>query len=88
MFRSFDRYFDLRLLERWIEWLNATWWFYLVIGSTLVLTGVAIVLWPPLLAVIVAAFLIAIGLAIIVAGWRIRQERNRYRRYKREILGF
>ena len=88
MFRSFDRYFDLRPLERWIEWLNATWWFYLAIGLGLILTGAAIVLWPPLLAVIVAAFVITAGITIIIAGWQIRRERNRYRRYKRDILGF
>jgi len=56
MFRTFDRYFDLRPLERWIDWLNATWWFHLILG--------------------------------IVVGWHIRQERNRYERYKREILSF
>jgi len=88
MFRTFDRYFDLRPLERWIDWLNATWWFHLILGLTLILTGVAIVLWPPLLAIIVAAFLITAGIIIIVVGWHIRQERNRYERYKREILSF
>ncbi|MDY7040440.1 MAG: hypothetical protein SVX38_06225 [Chloroflexota bacterium] len=88
MFRTFDRYFDLRPLERRIGWLSATWWLYLVLGLFLILTGVAIVIWPPLLAVIVAAFLITVGMIVIFTGWQIRRERNRYRRYKRDILGF
>ncbi|MBC7251478.1 MAG: hypothetical protein H5T62_14495 [Anaerolineae bacterium] len=88
MFHAFYRYFDLRPLERRIEWLNTTWWFYLALGLALILTGLAIVLWPPLLAIIVAAFLISGGIVTIFIGWQIRRERNRYRQYKRDILGF
>ncbi len=81
-----DRYFDLRPSDFWAKELNSLWWFHLLLGLSLIGLGVAIVIFPQLLAILVASALIAVGVGIISLGWQVREARDRYRRLKRDVL--
>jgi uncharacterized membrane protein HdeD (DUF308 family) len=80
------RYFDLRPLDYLTAELSALWWFYLSQGLALVLLGIAVIIWPDLLAVLAAAFFIAIGVVLITLGWRVRRVKRSYETFKRTIL--
>jgi uncharacterized membrane protein HdeD (DUF308 family) len=80
------RYFDLRPLDYLTAELSALWWFYLSQGLALVLLGIAVIIWPDLLAVLAAAFFIAIGVVLITLGWRVRRVKRGYETFKRTIL--
>lgn len=51
-------------------------WLFIAPGLTLILFGVAILLWPELLAYMVAGLFIAIGFSITGWGWRFSQRRR------------
>ena len=80
------RYFDLRPLDYLTAELSALWWFYLSQGLALILLGIAVIIWPDLLAVLAAAFFIAIGVVLITLGWRVRRVKRSYETFKRTIL--
>ncbi|HWQ15499.1 MAG TPA: hypothetical protein VNL77_22045 [Roseiflexaceae bacterium] len=80
------RYFDLRPLDHLTAELSALWWFYLSQGLALILLGIAVIVWPDLLAVLAAAFFIAIGVVLITLGWRVRRVKRSYETFKRTIL--
>ncbi len=86
MFNGPDRYFDLRPLDRLIKDLSAVWWFYLLGGLALILLGIAIVIYPELLAIMIAAVFIALGLVVLARGWQVRQVKSRYERLKRDMI--
>ncbi len=51
-------------------------WLFIAPGLILILFGVAILLWPELLAYMVAGLFIAIGFSITGWGWRFSQRRR------------
>ncbi len=51
-------------------------WLFIAPGLILILFGVAILLWPELLAYMVAGLFIAIGFSLTVWGWRLSQRRR------------
>ncbi len=51
-------------------------WLFIAPGLILILFGVAILLWPELLAYMVAGLFIAIGFSITGWGWRLSQRRR------------
>jgi hypothetical protein len=52
-------------------------WLWLVPGISLILLALAIVLWPELLAYLVAGALLSLGLALTAWGWAMRQATRR-----------
>ena len=62
-------------------------WLYLGQGVALVLLGLLIVILPDLLTILVATFLVAIGLVTIVVGWRMRRARRAFDEISRMLLG-
>jgi uncharacterized membrane protein HdeD (DUF308 family) len=80
------RYFDLRPLDYVTAELSALWWLYLSQGLALILLGIAVIIWPDLLAILAAAFFIAIGILLITIGWRVRRVKRGYEALKRAIL--
>jgi len=52
-------------------------WLWLVPGITLTLLALAIVLWPELLAYLVAGALLSLGLVLTAWGWGMRQATRR-----------
>ena len=63
--------------------MKLTWWFFLLQGLALILLGIAVVIWPQLLAILAAAFFVAVGLLLLAAAWRIRRVKRGYERIKR-----
>ncbi|NPV09588.1 MAG: DUF3096 domain-containing protein [Anaerolineae bacterium] len=53
-------------------------WLYLTQGASLVLLGILIVLFPELLAILVATFLIVVGVLTLATGWRLRRARRAF----------
>lgn len=52
-------------------------WLWLVPGISLILLALAIVLWPELLAYLVAGAIMTAGIALTVWGWTMRQATRR-----------
>ena len=80
------RYFDVRPLEYITKELAALWWFYLLQGIGLILLGIAVVLFPELLAILAAAFFIAVGSILLMLAWRVRRVTRGYETFKQQIL--
>ncbi len=80
------RYFDLRPLDYLTKELSALWWFYLLQGIGLILLGIAVVIFPQLLAILAASCFIAVGSDLLVLAWRVQQVKRRYESYKHHIL--
>lgn len=77
---------DFRPFDYLTAELSALWWFYLSQGFALIALGVAVIIWPELLAFLAAAFFIAIGMVLLVLGWRVRQVKRRYEQFKRSFI--
>ncbi len=80
------RYFDLRPIEFLTKELSALWWFYLLQGLGLILLGIAIVVFPELLAILAASFFIAVGVSVLMLAWRVRRVKRGYETFKQQIL--
>lgn len=52
-------------------------WLWLAPGLSLVLLALAIIVWPELLAYLVAGALLTVGLALTAWGWTMRQATRR-----------
>jgi len=77
---------DCRPFDYLTAELSALWWFYLSQGLALIALGIAVIIWPELLALLAAAFFIAIGSVLLVLGWRVRQVKRRYELFKRSFI--
>ncbi len=82
-----DRYYDLRPIEYFIKDLSALWWYYLLLGLLLILWGVAIAVWPELLAALVAALFIVGGVTVLGLAWCVWRLQRRYQTFKRDFIG-
>ena len=80
------RYFDLRPLDYVTHELSALWWLYLLQGLALIAFGIAVVIWPQLLAILVGAFFMAVGMVLLTLAWRVRRVRSSYERFKPQVL--
>ena len=70
--------FDRSSMARFSHDLGEVSWLYILQGCALVLLGTLIVIFPELLAVLVAVFLIAVGALAIATGWRLRRVRRSF----------
>jgi Flp pilus assembly protein TadB len=60
--------------------LGNAWWLMMAPGMGLILVALAILLWPELLAYMVASVLLFIGVTLVAWSWRMRRaERHLYR---------
>lgn len=80
------RYFDLRPLDYLTKELSALWWFYVVQGLGLILLGIAVVIFPELLAILAASFFIAVGSVLLILAWRVRRVKQGYATFKQHLL--
>lgn len=80
------RYFDLRPLDYLTKELLALWFFYLLQGLGLILLGIAVVIFPELLAILAASVFIAIGILLLMLAWRVRRVKRGYDTFKQQLL--
>ena len=58
---------------------GGVWWLLMAPGIALTLVALAILVWPELLAFMVASVLLFAGVTLILWGWRLRQAAQRIR---------
>jgi cobalamin biosynthesis protein CobD/CbiB len=56
------------------------WWMVMVPGLALIFLSLAILIWPELLAYLVASVLLFVGFSLALWGWSMRQIDRRQRR--------
>jgi uncharacterized membrane protein HdeD (DUF308 family) len=59
---------------------NGGWWLVMMPGLLLTLTAIAILIWPELLAYMVASVLLFAGVSLSLWGWSLRQAEKQQRR--------
>jgi len=59
---------------------SRAWWMVMAPGLALIFMAIAILLWPQLLAYMVAFVVLFIGMALVGWGWSMRQAERRLRR--------
>jgi len=79
------RYFDLRPLDYLTKELSALWWFYLLQGLGLVVLGIAVVIFPELLAILAASFFMVVGSVLLMLAWRVRRVKRGYEAFKQQM---
>jgi uncharacterized membrane protein len=68
---------DLSYSDHYNWQASSFWWLYLVFGANLILLSILIILFPPLVAFLIAGFLLADGvilLAIAFNLWRVKKK--------------
>ena len=80
-----DHNINLRPFEWIISNLRAVWWLSLLPALSLIGLGLAILIWPELLAFLVATFLITSGTVIMAFAWRIRATTRRVEELKDQV---
>jgi hypothetical protein len=61
--------------------VGGAWWLLMTPGIVLTLLALAILLWPELLAYMVASALLFAGVSLMAWSWRIRQVERRMHRH-------
>lgn len=59
---------------------SGAWWLVMAPGLLLVFMAIAILVWPELLAYMVAFAVLFVGMALVGWGWSLRQAEQRLRR--------
>jgi Flp pilus assembly protein TadB len=57
--------------------LSGAWWLLMAPGIALTLVALAILVWPELLAYMVASILLFVGITLMVWSWRMRRVEHR-----------
>ena len=76
---------DVRFYDSYTEQIASSWWLYLLLGLNLILLAVLIILFPALVAYLVAAFLLFDGVLFLVIGWQLRRLSRLYSRWREEL---
>ena len=85
MFRDDERFFSPHGegQRRTDNGAGGVWWLMTIPGVGLICVALAIVVWPELLAYMVASLFFCAGLALVVLGGRMRHVEQRWRWYLR-----
>ena len=87
MFNGFPGFVRMRSYSQRIS--GGGWWLVMAPGLVLTLAAVAILLWPELLAYLVATVMLFAGVSLTVWGWSMRQlEQRRGRNVTMRYDGF
>lgn len=71
--------------DRLTSFFSTPWWMYLLMGINYILLAVLIMLYPELLAYLVAGFLLFNGLLMVILAFRYRSLRKRNRGWQEEF---
>ena len=77
---------DARFYDSYTRQIVSPWWLYLLLGLNLILLAILIMIFPELLAYLVAAFLLIDGLLFLVIGWQVRRLARLYKGWRDELL--
>ena len=61
------------------------WWLYLLLGLNLVLLAVLLIVFPPLVAYLIASFLLFDGAIFILIGFRLWRFKKRYQQWRKSL---
>lgn len=76
---------ELRFYDDYTDAVAAPGWMFCLLGLNFILLGVLIVLFPQLLAYLVAAFLFLNGLVLLLIAWKFQQFKKQYRRWRESL---
>ncbi len=74
---------EIVFYDNYTNEIISPWWLYLLVGLNLVMLGVLIILFPPLIAYLIAGFLIFDGIVFLLIAYRLRQFKRRYEQWRR-----
>lgn len=73
---------EIRFYDNYTATLSSPWWLFALLGGNFILLGILILIFPELLAWLVAAFLIFDGALLLGIGWQLRRLKRRYERWR------
>ena len=76
MFRTTEYY------DQFTNFFATPWWMYLLMGVNFIILAILIMIYPELLAFLVAAFLLFNGLLLVVLAFRYKSLKKKYRNWK------
>ena len=76
MFRTTEYY------DQFTNFFSTPWWMYLLMGINFIVLAVLIMIYPELLAFLVAAFLLFNGLLLVLLAFRYKSLKKKYRNWK------
>jgi uncharacterized membrane protein HdeD (DUF308 family) len=76
MFRNIEFY------DRLTGFFVRPWWIYLLMGIDFILLAILIVIFPALAAYLIAGFLLLNGVLLVSLGFKYRNLKNRYKKWK------
>ncbi|MTI27100.1 hypothetical protein [Fulvivirga kasyanovii] len=71
--------------DRLTSFFSTPWWMYLLMGINFILLAALIMLYPELLAYLVAGFLLFNGLLMVILAFRYRSLRKRNRGWQEDF---
>jgi uncharacterized membrane protein HdeD (DUF308 family) len=68
--------------DNYTEEIISPWWLYLLLGLNLILLALLIVMFPPLVAYLIAGFLLFDGAVFLLIAYRLWRFKKRYRDWR------
>lgn len=68
--------------DNYTEEIISPWWLYLLLGLNLILLALLIVMFPPLVAYLIAGFLLFDGAVFLLIAYRLWRLKKRYRDWR------
>jgi len=76
---------EIRFYDDYTDAVAAPAWLFGLMGVNFLLLGVLILLFPQLLAYLVAVFLLFDGLVLLLVAWKFWRFKKLYRRWREEL---
>lgn len=76
---------EIRFYDSYTDAVTAPWWMFCLLGLNFILLGGLIILFPQLLAYLVAAFLFFNGLVLMLIAWKFWRFKKQYRQWRENL---
>jgi hypothetical protein len=76
---------EIQFYDDYTDAVAAPWWMFCLLGLNFILLGLLIVLFPQLLAYLVAAFLFFNGLVLLLIAWKFWRFKKQYRQWREKL---
>lgn len=74
--------FKIEFYDNLTKHIVSSWWMYLILGVNFILLAIFILLFPDLLAYLVATFLLANGIVFVILAWATKGIKGKYVEWK------